>query len=302
MLERVTSAPPVPSPSRGRALVGAFTIDVEEYFHAENLRPAAPPSSWDSLPSRVEGQVDRLLDLLARRGVRGTFFTLGWVAERHPALVARIAAGGHEVASHGYAHDMLTRLDPAAFREDLRRAKAALEDAAQQPVLGYRAPTWTIMRATAWALDVLADEGYAYDSSIFPVRHDRYGDPAAPIVPYRIHRAGGSLWEIPPLVLRALGQNLPAAGGGYLRLLPYMYVSSAVRQAVHARRPVVLYIHPWEIDPGQPRLRIGSRLRSARHYVGLAGTLAKLDGLLGRYPLGRMVDILSRLTDEAHAH
>jgi polysaccharide deacetylase family protein (PEP-CTERM system associated) len=272
-------------------VVGAFTVDVEEYFHVENLRALAPPPLWDVFPSRIEASVARLLDLLDEHAVTATFFTLGWVAERHPRVVERIACRGHEIASHGYGHEMLTELDPERFRRDLRRSRAALEDRAQRRVVGYRAPTWSIGPATEWALDVLVAEGFRYDASIFPVRHDRYGDPAAPIVPHRRARAGGSIVELPPLVLRALGTNLPAAGGGYLRLLPLALVRAAVRQAIRDGRPAVLYIHPWEIDPDQPRLPVG-RLRALRHYGGLARCEAKVARLLAEHRFARAIDLV----------
>jgi polysaccharide deacetylase family protein (PEP-CTERM system associated) len=272
-------------------LAGALTIDVEEWFQVENLRAAAPPETWETLPRRVDGAVERLLDLLDAHAMKATFFTLGWVAERRPQVVARIAARGHEVASHGYGHEMLTGLDPERFRRDLRHARAALEDAAQRRVEGYRAPTWSVMPATEWALDVLVEEGYRYDSSIFPVRHDRYGDPRAPIVPHRRARAAGSIVELPPLVLRVAGVNLPAAGGGYLRLFPLWYTRLAIRRAVRAGRPVVLYLHPWEIDPDQPRVAVGG-LRGLRHYAGLGRMEGRLARLVAAHRYGRAIDLV----------
>jgi len=272
-------------------IVGALTIDVEEYFHVENLRPVAPPSRWDTFSSRVEGSVERLLDLLDERSVRATFFVLGWVAQRRPGLVRRIARRGHEVASHGHGHVRLDELSPSLFRQDLRNARAVLEDAAQCRVLGYRAPTWSIRPATEWALEVLIEEGYAYDSSVFPVRHDRYGDPQAPVVPHRRVGISGSIVELPPLVYRVLGQNLPAAGGGYLRLLPFWFTRLAVRQAVRAGRPVVLYLHPWEIDAGQPWLPVGF-LRGLRHYAGIGRVEERLIRLLDAHRYGRAIDVV----------
>ncbi len=260
----------------------ALSIDVEEYFHVENLRPIAPPSSWDGFPSRVEAQVDRLLDLFDAHQARATFFVLGWVAERHGALVRRIAARGHELASHGHGHVRLHELDPETFRADLRRSRAAIEDAAGEAVHGYRAPTWSITPATAWAFDVLIEEGFAWDSSVFPVRHDRYGDPSAPITPWVVRRPAGEILEIPPLVLRVGRTNLPAAGGGYLRLFPLAWVRWAIDQAIREGRRAVLYLHPWEIDPDQPRLPVGF-LRGVRHYRGLAGVEAKLARLLSEH-------------------
>lgn len=284
-----------------RAFAGAFTIDVEEYFQVENLRAAAPPSAWESFPARVEGAIERLLDLCEKTRTRATFFVLGWIAERRPRLIERIAARGHEIASHGYNHEMLTALDPERFRRDLARARAAIEDAAQRRIEGYRAPTWSIMRGTEWALDVLIEEGYRYDSSIFPVRHDRYGDPAAPIAPQRRVRASGSIVELPPLVFRALGANWPAAGGGYLRLLPLAWTRLALRQAVRAGRPAVLYVHPWEIDADQPRLAVGA-LRALRHYAGIGGVERKLARLLSECRFGRAIDLVEAFEqDEARA-
>lgn len=280
-------------PSFPPRLAGAFTVDVEEYFQVENLREAAPPATWETLPRRIDASVDRLLDLLDAHAVRATFFVLGWIAERRPRVVARIAERGHEIASHGYGHEMLTRLSPEAFRRDLAQARAAIEQAAGRRVEGYRAPTWTVMPGTEWALDILIEEGYRYDASIFPVRHDRYGDPHAPIVPHRRVRAGGSIVEVPPLVLRAAGTNWPAAGGGYLRLFPLWYVRRAVRQAVREGRPAVLYMHPWEMDPGQPRLAVGA-LRRIRHYAGLARFEKKVAALLAEHRYGRMIDIVER--------
>lgn len=274
------------------ALAGALTVDVEEWFHVENLRPAAPPDSWPGLESRVEAQVERLLDLFDRHGARATFFVLGWVAERRPELVRRIAERGHELASHGHGHRHLGELEREAFRADLVRSRAAIEDASGLPVRGYRAPTWSVTPRTAWALDVLVEEGFAWDSSIFPVRHDRYGVPDAPIVPHRIDRPGGSILEVPPLVLRAAGRNWPAAGGGYLRLLPLSWVRLAVRRARGEGRPAVLYLHPWEIDPGQPRLAVG-RLRGLRHYAGLARFEGKLARLLAEGRYGAVEDLIA---------
>jgi polysaccharide deacetylase family protein (PEP-CTERM system associated) len=271
--------------------VGALTMDVEEYFHVENLRAVAPPALWPMLPRRAEGAIERFLDLLDEHATTATFFTLGWVAARSPQLVARIAARGHEIASHGYQHEMLTILSRERFRSDIRRARQVIEDAAGQPVVGYRAPTWSIMPATAWGLDVLIEEGYRYDSSIFPVRHDRYGDPRAPIVPYRHVRPAGSIVEVPPLVLRIAGMRWPAAGGGVLRLLPFGVVRAAVRQAGRDGRPAVLFVHSWEIDPGQPRLR-ARLLPRLRHYTGLRGVERKLSWLLAHYRFTRVIDVV----------
>ncbi len=280
-----------PGPGGDANPVGALTIDVEEYFHVENLRAVAPPALWPTLPQRADGAIERFLDLLDEHGTTATFFMLGWVAERSPQLAARIAARGHEIASHGYQHEMLTILSRERFRRDVRRAREVIEAAAGQPVVGYRAPTWSIMPATAWGLDVLIEEGYRYDSSIFPVYHDRYGDPHAPIVPYRHVRAGGAIVEVPPLILRLAGMRWPAAGGGVLRLLPLSVVRTALQQAVHEGRPAVLFVHSWEMDPGQPRLP-APLLPRLRHYAGLRGVERKLSWLLTHYRFTRVIDVV----------
>ena len=247
-------------------ITNAFTVDVEEYFHASALAEVAPPSEWGRLPSSVEQNTERLLELLDDAGYRGTFFTLGWIAEKFPGLVARIAAAGHEVACHGYSHTLVYNQDEATFREETRRAKQELEDRSGQPVTGYRAATFSISAATPWAHDVLAELGFAYDSSVFPVRHDRYGDPKAPRFPYRISGRGGSLTEFPMSTIRFAGMNLPVAGGGYFRLLPLAVSLAGLRRInVRENRAFVFYTHPWEIDSSQPRFDLGW-LSGIRHY------------------------------------
>jgi polysaccharide deacetylase family protein (PEP-CTERM system associated) len=231
----------------------------------------------------------RLLDLLAEHDVRATFFVLGWVAERHPALVRRIASLGHEIASHSYWHRLVYELTPDGFRADLARARSVLEDAAGVPVRGFRAPSYSVTARSLWALDVLVDEGYAFDASIFPIHHDRYGIPDAPRHPHVVERKGGSLVEIPASTVRAGGMNWPIAGGGYFRLLPYAWTRWGIAR-VNAReaRPVIFYLHPWEIDPGQPRLPAG-RLTQLRHYRNLDATEGRLRLLLRQFrfaPIG----------------
>ncbi len=235
-----------------------MTVDVEDYFHVSVFDGIVPRSQWDRLESRVCRNTERLLDLLAEHGVRATFFVLGWVAERHPALVARIAAAGHEVASHGYGHRLVYDQTPSAFRDDVRRAKALLEQASGMAVNGYRAPSYSIVPRSLWALDVLIEEGHTYDASIFPIRHDRYGIPVSARHPYVIDRANGRLIEVPASTARAAGTNLPIAGGGYFRLLPYGWTRWGIQRVNQTeRRPVIFYLHPWEIDPDQPRLHAG---------------------------------------------
>ena len=200
-------------------VVNGMSVDVEDYYHVSAFEGVVSRNDWDRMESRVEGNTDRLLALFDEFGVRSTFFVLGWVAERYPALIRRIAAGGHEIASHGYAHRLVYADSKDAFRADLRRASAAIEDASGQRVTGYRAPSYSITRQSIWALDVLIEEGYAYDSSIFPIRHDRYGIPSSPRHPYRLTRAAGTIVEAPASTVRRAGMNLPIAGGGYFRLL-----------------------------------------------------------------------------------
>lgn len=271
----------------------ALTFDVEEYFHAESCAGVVSPEDWGALPSRVVESTRRVLGLLARRGVSATFFVLGWVAERHPRLVHEIRVAGHEVACHGHAHRLIYRMDREAFRQDVRRAKQALEDASGTAVSGYRAPTFSVVRETLWALEVLAEEGFRYDSSIFPIHHDRYGIPEAPRFPHRVSlRGGGDIVEFPISTLSVGGQHVPFSGGGYFRLLPYAAIRAALRR-VNARDggPAIVYLHPWELDPDQPRLplRGGSRFR---HYVNLGRTARKLERLLGDFTFAPATRVL----------
>jgi polysaccharide deacetylase family protein (PEP-CTERM system associated) len=261
----------------------AMSIDVEDWFHPEALRQHVQREDWDRLEPRAGRIVDELLRLLDAAQVRATFFVLGWVAEREPDLVPRLVRAGHEVASHGYAHRMITQQTPEEFAADLRRSLAVLRSQTGTAIRGYRAPSFSVVRDTLWALDILVAEGIEYDSSIFPVRHDRYGIPGAPRGPHRVRRSGGrELWELPPVTLRVGGRTLPAAGGGYLRLFPYAYNAHAVRRMQAENLPAVVYTHPWEYDPAQPRLRLPA-LQALRHYGRIAGTAAKLRRLLAEF-------------------
>ncbi|MBI4718809.1 MAG: DUF3473 domain-containing protein [Planctomycetes bacterium] len=256
--------------------VGAITIDVEEWFHARNLH--ITPVRWSELPSRVERSIVELLELLARHEVQATFFVLGWVAHRHAAMVRRIHNAGHEIASHGYWHHPVDRLTPAQFRGDVRASKAVLEDLVGEPVHGYRAPGYSISRSTLWALDELADAGFAYDSSIYPARapHGRYGIRDAPRVPYQI-RPG--LWEFPLPTFSVLGYRVPAATGAYLRLWPFAVTRFALRQNRKRCVPVIVNVHPWELDPQQPRWPAHWWER-ALHYTSLGATAGRLERML----------------------
>ncbi len=263
----------------------ALSVDVEEHFQVEAFADRITPDMWSGFPSRVVENTARVLDLLASCGAKATFFILGYVAERSPDLVRRIAQAGHEVACHGYWHKRVNTMTPEQFRDDLRRCKAAVEDASGARASGYRAPTFSLVRESLWAVDILAEEGFHYDSSVFPVRHDFYGIPHAPRVVYRWKCSDGrELYEIPPLTLHLLGMNLAAGGGGYLRILPMWFTRWALRQAHREQRPAVVYFHPWEIDPAQPRLP-GSWKSRFRHYRNLDRMESRLRALLqdGRF-------------------
>lgn len=270
-----------------------FTVDVEEYFHASAMERVAPPGTWDRLEHRVELGVDRLLRLMDDGGHLGTFFVLGWVAERYPALVRRIAEQGHEIGSHGWKHRRVSTLSPDEFRVTIRRSRAVLEDVTGRRVVGYRAPSFSIGRGQEWALDVLLEEGYRYDSSIFPVRRPGYGYPGSHRDPYWIIRAAGTLLEVPPATLRMLGMTLPAGGGAYLRHLPYAVLRAALRQCERRGVPGTVYIHPWELDPDQPRLPVPP-LTKLRHYGGLGETSAKLAQVLDEFRFQAVEGTLGR--------
>jgi polysaccharide deacetylase family protein (PEP-CTERM system associated) len=263
-------------------IVNAMTVDVEDYFQASAFDRVVSRQSWAERESRVVRNTRALLEFFERRHLRGTFFILGWVAERFPALVREIASGGHELASHGFHHQLLYTLTPEQFREDVRRAKAAIEDAGGCRVRGYRAPSFSIVESSLWALDVLIEEGHTYDASIFPIHHDRYGIPDAPRTAHVIKRGAGSIVEIPASTVRVGSSNLPIAGGGYFRLLPYAFTKWGISRANAAGEPVVFYIHPWEIDPQQPRLPV-SRLTAWRHYSNLDDTLHRLERMVGDF-------------------
>jgi polysaccharide deacetylase family protein (PEP-CTERM system associated) len=276
------------------SIVNAMTIDVEDYFHANALSSAAPVSSWPSHESRVVRNNERLLEMFAEAGVTATFFVLGWVAERYPEIVRRIRDANHELASHGYGHQLIYSLTPEQFREDVRRAKAILEDQGGVAVAGYRAPSYSITKRSLWALDVLLEEGYTYDASIFPIRHDTYGIPDAPRHPYVMTRTSGELVEAPPSTVRLLGRNLPMAGGGYFRLLPYGWTRWGIARVNRVeRKAAIFYLHPWEIDPDQPRLPVG-RLSRFRHYRNLDQTEDRLRRLLRQFSFAPLAEVLQR--------
>jgi len=267
-------------------VINALSVDVEDYFQVSAFASCVDRADWDRLPCRVERNVDRLLELFATRNAQATFFTLGWIAERYPQLVRRIVAAGHELASHGHAHLRANEQTRAEFRADITRAREVLQDVSGVEVSGYRAPSFSIGQSNLWAFDCLVEAGYRYSSSIYPVQHDHYGMPDAPRFPF-MTTAG--IVEVPITTMRALGRNLPAGGGGYFRLLPYGLSRWAIRRFNRVEcRPAIFYLHPWEIDPGQPRIAQAGAKSRFRHYINLSRTHARLDRLLTDFRWGRV--------------
>ncbi|MDF1554869.1 MAG: DUF3473 domain-containing protein [Deferrisomatales bacterium] len=322
---------PQPTTQNPKPLVNILTIDVEDYFQVSAFEAVSPPSSWPERELRVEGNTDRILGLLADRGVHATFFVLGWVAERCPGLVARIARAGHEVASHGNGHRRVYNQTRDEFREDLRRSKALLEDQSGQPVLGYRAPSYSISQGCLWAFDELVEAGFVYDSSVFPIRHDLYGMPDWPRFPFAVERLEDGNWvpaergcsesqvvstefdrnpkpktqnpkpktdllELPITTLQLFGHNLPIAGGGYFRLFPYAFTRWGLRRINRLDgQPFVFYLHPWELDPEQPRMRGAGFKSRFRHYLNLRKTELRFGRLLDDFQFSPIRNVVSEL-------
>ena len=260
-------------------LAHALTVDVEDWFQVLNMAHVVDRAEWDAFQLRCGDSTRRLLDLFAKRDARATFFFLGWVAERLPDLVREVQAAGHEIGSHGFDHRLLHDLGREGFRDDVARTATTLSAITGERPRAFRACTWSITRRTPWAIDELLAAGYTVDSSIQPVRHPDYGVPGAPTLPYRLAGAEGALLELPPLTLEIFGRRLPVGGGGYLRLFPLALLRAGLRQKERLGAPGCIYLHPWEVDPKQPRRRLGG-LRGFRHYVNLGKTYDKLDGLL----------------------
>ena len=277
------------APERVLPLMNALTVDVEDYFQVSAMAPHIARDSWDTQPCRVERNVQRLLAMFAQHQAHATFFALGWIAERYPQLVRDIVAGGHELASHGYGHMRASEQNRVDFTQDVQRAKGLLEDIGGRAVHGYRAPSFSIGYGNSWAFDVLLESGYRYSSSVYPVQHDHYGMPDAPRFPYA---ARPGLVEIPITTTRVMGRNLPAGGGGYFRLAPYKLSRWALRRVnTIDQRPAIFYMHPWEIDPGQPRV-VGANLKTRfRHYLNLSRTEARLGRLLHDFKWGRVDEV-----------
>jgi polysaccharide deacetylase family protein (PEP-CTERM system associated) len=291
---------PEPLPATTAPLTNAMTVDLEEYFQVSAFERHIDPERWDRMPSRVEHSIDRILTLFELWGVRATFFTLAYIARRHPQTIRRIAAAGHEIASHGMRHVRVTNQDRRAFQADVTQARTILQDTTGQPVIGYRAASYSIGADNLWALDVLAEAGYLYSSSIYPVRHDRYGMPQAPRFPFRLQTGG--ILEIPATSVEVAGRRLPCGGGGFFRLYPYLFSRWALRR-VNRRdgRPGLFYFHPWEVDPKQPRVpQLDLRTR-IRHYLNLKRVEPRLRRLLTDFRWDRMDRVFPVVTADDHA-
>lgn len=281
--------------SKPSSILNSISVDVEEHFQVSAFEGAVPRDQWNRLESRVEANTERLLELFAEFDVQGTFFILGWIAERFPRLVREIADQGHEIACHGYAHRLVYEQTPVEFGEELRRSKALIEQASGVAVNGYRAASFSITNDSLWALDELVAAGFRYDSSLFPVYHDRYGVPGMPREIYRVVTASGkSLIEAPPSTVSLGRMKIPVAGGGYLRIFPRQISHWAIRRLNHRDgMPAVVYLHPWEVDPEQPRIKSNWK-SELRHYTGLKSMMPKLRELLTRYEFGTMEAMIER--------
>lgn len=276
----------------------AMTVDVEDYFHVAAFNKVIDPTSWDTWPCRVEANTHKLLQLFDDKNIKITFFILGWVAERYPELVKTIRAQGHEIASHGYSHQLIYKQDQQVFREETAKSKQILEDLGQAPVTGYRAASYSITRNSLWALDILAELGFTWDSSIFPTRHDNYGIPGSPEEPYSIITTNGSaLTEFPLTTAKVFGQSIPAAGGGYFRQYPYALSRWLFERAsLNQTKPQIFYLHPWEIDPDQPRVPNASWFSNFRHYTNLKRCLPRLERMIDDFNFGTISQSLGSVS------
>ena len=278
------------------SVLNAMTVDVEDYFQVSAFSKSVSTDQWDELPHRVEDNTKRLLDLFDNAGIKSTFFVLGWVAERQPALIQSIAERGHEVACHGYSHQLVYHQTPDVFREETLKAKNILEDIIQQPVRGYRAASYSITRRSLWALDILADAGFEYDSSIFPIKHDRYGMSGTPKFPYVLTTPSGKeLIEFPLSTAKLFKFTMPVAGGGYFRLYPYWVSRAGLKQINKEQRPFIFYLHPWEIDPQQPRID-ASLLSRFRHYNNLGKCESRLRNLVSDFSFTTTAGVLDAMS------
>ena len=275
-------------------MIHSISFDIEEHFQVAAFDCPARRRHWDVLQSRVESSTETILSLLESVNVKATMFILGWVAKRHGEMVKRIANAGHEIACHGYSHELISVQTQAKFREDIRNAKRILEDLTGQSVLGYRAPTFSITKETKWALPILVEEGFRYDSSIVPAVHDSYGIPDANPFIHAIDTDAGSIWEVPPSTCEAIGMRVPVGGGGYFRLFPYPVLRWMLKKVETAGQPLVMYLHPWELDPNQPKMN-GSMLSRFRHYINLHRTQERLSQLLQDFSFGPIRNLIPQL-------
>ncbi len=275
-------------------IINAFSVDVEDYFQVSNFNSFIHKDCWQNFSLRVQKNIEDLLEILSQFDVKGTFFILGWVAEKLPEIVLDIHREGHEIACHGYQHELVYDLGPEKFREDIRKSKIILQDISGQKVIGYRAPSYSITKNSLWALSILQEEGFLYDSSIFPVYHPRYGIPDSPRHPYKYSVNQKELHEFPPATLKIKNFHLPVAGGGYFRLFPYDFTKWAMKKINQEGMPFVFYLHPWEIDPKQPRFAKANFINRFRHYVNLSKTKGRLCKLLQDFSFSTLVDLLEK--------
>lgn len=289
---------PLPHASIGNGrVIDCVSVDLEDYYHVEAFASRISRSQWGAFTSRVRQNTERTLELLERSKCRATFFVLGWIAEREPGLIRELADAGHEVACHSHLHRPLHTLKPSEFHDDLRRSRDVIERAAGAKVVGFRAPTFSITNDSLWALQILSDEGFLYDSSIFPIHHDLYGMPDAPRWAHRRRvPSGQAIWEIPPSTVRMAKMNVPFGGGGYLRLLPMPFTRWAIRKTHRLERPIIVYFHPWELDPDQPRLE-GSWRSRLRHYSGLNRTANRLQEILSNGSFQPLISLVRQLEE-----
>ena len=274
--------------------LNAFSVDVEDYYHVTAFEKRICRTDWDRYESRVVDNTRRILQLLGRHDVKATFFVLGWVARRYPELVKEIHGAGHEIGSHGLEHRLIYQLTPEEFRRDIRESRDTLAEIIDEPVTAFRAPSFSITKQSLWALDILVEEGFTIDTSIFPTRHPRYGIPGFEPKIQQIDTSAGPLREFPMTVARLAKMNVPVSGGGYFRLYPLAWTLHMLRQVNRTGAPFVFYIHPWEIDPEQPRLQVCSRVSRFRHYVNLSKTEARLDILLQQFRFGRLSEVVDQ--------
>ena len=274
-------------------ITNAFTVDVEDYYQVSAFERHVSRDQWNLYESRVEANTRRMLCLLSRHGVKATFFVLGWVGQHYPRLVREIHQAGHEIASHGYWHHLIYNQTPDEFRNDIRLSRKVLEDIIGVGVYIYRAPSFSITERSRWALEILVEEGFFVDSSIFPIYHDRYGIPGAKPFLHQITTPAGSLWEFPPSIVRFAGQNLPVSGGGYFRLFPLFWTMWCLKHiGLSSGQPFIFYVHPWEIDPEQPRFNNASRKSRFRHYINLRKTQQKLDAILPKFRFAPVSEVI----------